>query len=195
MTKTIPALTLVTGGARAGKSRYAMSLIPPEQPVTYIATAQALDADMRSRIARHQAERPRGWRTSETPIELAGAVLQAPPGDRLIVDCLTLWVSNLLLSAPSETDGSDPWYPAAEVRGLIDALRTRRPPVVVVTNEVGLGIVPPTPLGRAYRDALGRVNQQLAEAADRVLFIVAGIPMVVKGGGSGGGGPGHDPIS
>lgn len=181
MTTTLPGLTLVTGGARAGKSRYAMSLMQPEQPVTYIATAQAFDADMRGRIARHQAERPPGWRTFETPIELAGAVLQAPPGDRLIIDCLTLWVSNLLLRAPNGTEGGEPWYPATEVSELIDALRTRRPPVVVVTNEVGLGIVPPTPLGRAYRDALGWVNQQLAEAAARVLFVVAGIPMVVKG--------------
>lgn len=176
-----PALTLVTGGARAGKSRYAISLMDREHPVTYIATAQALDEDMRGRIARHRAERPPGWGTVEEPIELAGAVLQAPPGDSLIIDCLTLWVSNLLLRAPNEADGSEPWYPAREVRELLDAIRTRRPPIVVVTNEVGLGVVPPTPLGRAYRDALGRVNQQLAEAADRVSFVVAGIPLMVKG--------------
>lgn len=178
---SISVLTLVTGGARAGKSRYAISLMDGERQVTYIATAQALDEDMRGRIARHRSERPPAWTTLEAPIELAAAVLQAPQGDGLIIDCLTLWVSNLLLRAPTVTDGSEHWYPAREVRDLLDALRTRRPPVVAVTNEVGLGVVPPTPLGRAYRDALGRVNQQLAEAAERVSFVVAGIPLVVKG--------------
>lgn len=175
------ALTLVTGGARAGKSRYALSLMDPERPVTYIATAEALDEDMGARIARHRAERPSAWATVEAPVELAGAVLRAPQGDGLIIDCLTLWVSNLLLRDPSWTGGSEPWYPAREVGELLRALRARDPSVVVVTNEVGLGVVPPTPLGRAYRDALGRVNQQVAEAAGRVAFVVAGIPMVVKG--------------
>lgn len=176
-----PALTLVTGGARAGKSRYAISLMDREHPVTYIATAQALDEDMRGRIARHRAERPAAWGTLEAPIQLASAVLQAPPADALIIDCLTLWVSNLLLRAPEGTRGGEPWYPAREVGELLDALRARRSPVVVVTNEVGLGVVPPTPIGRVYRDALGRVNQQVAEAADRVSFVVAGIPLIVKG--------------
>jgi adenosylcobinamide kinase/adenosylcobinamide-phosphate guanylyltransferase len=180
MTATIPALTLVTGGARAGKSAYALSLMAPGEPVTYIATAEALDEEMGARIARHRAERPRTWGTIEAPIELAEAVRQAPAADALIIDCLTLWVSNLLLRASNGTGGNEPWYPEAEVRNLVDALRTRRPSIVAVTNEVGLGVVPPTPLGRAYRDALGRVNQQLAEAAVRVLFVVAGIPLLVK---------------
>lgn len=182
---SIPALTLVTGGARAGKTAYTLSLMTPDEPVTYIATAEELDEEMRARIARHRVERPRTWGTIEAPIDLAEAVRQAPAADALIIDCLTLWVSNLLLRAPNETDGSEPWYPATEVRELIDALRTRRPPVVAVTNEVGLGVVPPTPLGRAYRDALGRVNQQVAEAADRVVLIVAGIALLVKGGAGG----------
>ena len=180
MTATIPALTLVTGGARAGKSRYALSLIDPTQPVTYIATAEALDDDMGGRIARHRAERPAAWGTLEAPIQLASAVLRAPPADALIIDCLTLWVSNMLLRAPEGSGGAEPWYPAREVGELLGALRTRRSPVVVVTNEVGLGVVPPTPIGRAYRDALGRVNQQVAEAAGRVAFVVAGIPLLVK---------------
>ncbi len=119
----------------------------------------------------------------EEPVELASAVRLASPDDGVIVDCLTLWVSNLLLRA---ADGgiceAEPWYPSREVEEVLHALGTRQAPVVVVTNEVGLGVVPPTPLGRAYRDALGRVNQQVAEAAGRVLLVVAGIPMVVKGG-------------
>jgi adenosylcobinamide kinase/adenosylcobinamide-phosphate guanylyltransferase len=182
MTASPPWLTLVTGGARAGKSRHAISLMDCERPVTYIATAEALDEDMRSRIARHRAERPTRWTTAEAPVKLASAVRLAPPSDGVIIDCLTLWVSNLLLRAADGDGGSEPWYPAREVEEMLDALGTRQAPVVVVTNEVGLGVVPPTPLGRAYRDALGRVNQQVAEAAARVLFVVAGIPMVVKDG-------------
>jgi adenosylcobinamide kinase/adenosylcobinamide-phosphate guanylyltransferase len=180
VTATIPALTLVTGGARAGKSRYALSLIDPTQSVTYIATAEALDDDMGGRIVRHRAERPAAWRTLEAPLQLASAVWRAPSADALIIDCLTLWVSNMLLRAPDGSGGAEPWYPSREVGELLDAFRTRPSPVVVVTNEVGLGVVPPTPLGRAYRDALGWVNQQVAEAAGRVAFVVAGIPLLVK---------------
>ena len=181
MTGSMPSLTLVTGGARAGKSRYALTLLGADQQVTYIATAEALDDDMRSRIARHRAERPAAWGTVEAPIGLAAAVLNAPKGDSLIIDCLTLWVSNLLLRARGPARLGEPWYPAREVSELLEALRTRARPVVVVTNEVGLGVVPPTPLGRAYRDALGHVNQRVAAAAGQVSFVVAGIPLMVKG--------------
>ncbi len=173
-------LTLVTGGARAGKSRHALSLVDRAGPATFIATAQALDEEMRVRITRHRAERPAAWSTVEAPIHLAEAVRSAPAGDAVIVDCLTLWVSNLLLAADASPEGLDPWYPSGAVDDLVVALGERRAPVVVVTNEVGLGIVPPTPLGRTYRDALGRVNQRVAEIAEVVLFVVAGIPMVVK---------------
>jgi adenosylcobinamide kinase/adenosylcobinamide-phosphate guanylyltransferase len=173
-------ITLVTGGARAGKSRYALSLMDGETSVTYIATAEALDEEMHARIARHRAERPARWGTLEAPIDLAEAVSRAPERDALIIDCLTLWVSNLLLRAPEQPVGGEPWYPAREVNGLIEALGRRRPAVVVVTNEVGLGVVPATPLGRAYRDALGRVNQGMASAAQRVILLVAGIPVIVK---------------
>jgi adenosylcobinamide kinase / adenosylcobinamide-phosphate guanylyltransferase len=173
-------ITLVTGGARAGKSRYALSLLDGEASVTYIATAEALDEEMRGRIARHRAERPAAWGTIEAPIDLAEAVSMAPQRDALIIDCLTLWVSNLLLRAPEQSGGGEPWYPAREVSCVIEALGRRHPAVVVVTNEVGLGVVPATPLGRAYRDVLGRVNQEMASAAQRVVLLVAGIPMVVK---------------
>jgi adenosylcobinamide kinase / adenosylcobinamide-phosphate guanylyltransferase len=173
-------ITLVTGGARAGKSRYALSLVEGEPSVTYIATAEALDEEMRSRIARHRAERPAAWGTLEASIDLAEAVSRAPERDALIVDCLTLWVSNLLLRATEQADGDEPWYPAREVNELVGALGRRRSAVIVVTNEVGLGVVPATPLGRAYRDALGRVNQEMARTAQRVMLLVAGIPVVVK---------------
>ncbi len=181
MTSTLASLTLVTGGARSGKSRHALSLMDHQQPVTYIATAEALDEDMRGRIARHRAERPGAWRTVEAPVALADAVRLAPADEGVIVDCLTLWVSNLLLRAPEPiVSAPEPWYPAQEVEDLLGALSGRRGPVVVVTNEVGLGVVPATALGRAYRDALGRVNQRVADAAGLVLFMISGLPMVVK---------------
>jgi adenosylcobinamide kinase/adenosylcobinamide-phosphate guanylyltransferase len=174
-------LTLVTGGARAGKSRYALSLVSAERPAIYIATAEALDEDMVGRIARHRAERPTAWSTVEAPIELATAVRQAPAPHPIIVDCLTLWVSNLLLRDAPPLEVRDPWYPAAIVDDLVEALTSRQPAVIVVTNEVGLGIVPPTALGRTYRDALGRINQRVAEVASRVTLLVAGLPVAIKG--------------
>ena len=174
--------TLVTGGARSGKSRYAQSLLEGCASVTFIATAEALDDDMRRRIARHRAERPASWTTVEAPCDLAGALRSVSPEQPILVDCLTLWVSNLLLGAGEHAaEAEAPWYPAAEVQAALEALQRRRGPTVVVTNEVGLGVVPPTPLGRAYRDALGRVNQRMGEVAERVVFLVAGIPWTIKG--------------
>jgi adenosylcobinamide kinase/adenosylcobinamide-phosphate guanylyltransferase len=172
-------VTLVTGGARAGKSAFALSLVPREGPVTFIATAQELDDEMRERIRRHRSERPPGWTTTGAPIELAAAVATAPRDAILIVDCLTLWVSNLLLT--EGRDGADrSWSPDGRIDALLAALGARTKPVVVVTNEVGLGVVPPTELGRIYRDALGRVNQRVASIASRVVLMVAGIPMELK---------------
>lgn len=184
MTPSLERITLVTGGARAGKSRHAMALVANDPSVTYIATAEALDDDMRGRIARHRAERPAEWATVEAPLALGSALRSCPPDNAVIVDCLTLWVSNLLLrDEDGAADQPQPWYPAAEVEELVAALSGRRRPVVVVTNEVGLGVIPPTPLGRSYRDALGRVNQRVAETATRVVLMVAGVPLVIKGGG------------
>lgn len=164
-------VTLVLGGARSGKSRYAESLmarLPGRR--TYLATGHAGDAEMAERIRRHRAERGAGWVTLETPIAIAEAI-HAEPGP-ILVDCLTLWVSNLM-SAEENPDE------AAE--RLAEAARRPGGPVIFVSNEVGLGIVPDNRLARAFRDHAGRVNQRIAAVADRVLFIAAGLPLTLKG--------------
>jgi adenosylcobinamide kinase/adenosylcobinamide-phosphate guanylyltransferase len=164
-------LTLVLGGARSGKSRHAEALIQAESPPwTYIATAESYDAEMSARIAEHRARRPEGWVTVDAPRDLPEAVACAPDAP-LLVDCLTLWLSNLMLA---EAD----LEPASEA--LITALLARAAPTVLVSNEVGSGIVPATPLGRRFRDAQGRLNQQVAAVAGRVELIVAGIPLRLK---------------
>jgi len=169
-------LTLVLGGARSGKSRYAEGLIaslpPPWQPPwTYVATAEAGDAEMTARIAAHRARRGPQWRTVEAPRDLA-APLAARERTPTLVDCLTLWLSNLML-ADADIDG--------EVLRLERALTAAPAPVVLVANEVGSGIVPDTPLGRRFRDRHGVLNQQMAARADRVVLVVAGLPLAVKG--------------
>ena len=170
----LPALTLVLGGARSGKSRYAERLITgAAQAGTYIATGEAGDAEMAARIAHHRARRTDFWRTVETPLDLAAAILaQADPARPVLVDCLTLWVSNLLGAGRIVEHESE---------ALLGALRDARGPVVLVANEVGLGLVPETPLGREFRDEAGRLNQAVAALADRVVFVAAGLPLVLKG--------------
>jgi adenosyl cobinamide kinase/adenosyl cobinamide phosphate guanylyltransferase len=166
-----PGLTLVLGGARSGKSRQAEALIsasPP--PWTYIATAQAFDDEMRARIAEHRARRPPPWRTVEAPLALPAALDQACDAP-VLVDCLTLWLTNLLLA---ERDL------AAAFADLDRALGRRRAPTALVGNEVGLGIVPDNALARAFRDQAGLLHQRLAAQAASVLFMVAGLPMRVK---------------
>jgi adenosylcobinamide kinase/adenosylcobinamide-phosphate guanylyltransferase len=164
-------LTLVLGGTRSGKSQHAEAIVtalPP--PWTYVATAEARDDEMRERIARHRAARAPGWSTLEIPLELAGAL--AATADRpVLIDCLTLWLSNLML-AGQELE------PA--LRALDAALDRRAAPTVLVANEVGLGVVPENALARAFRDAAGRLNQRMAARADRVLFMVAGLPTRLK---------------
>lgn len=173
-------LTLLVGGARSGKSAHAERLVR-EQPApwTYIATAQAFDAEMEERIAHHRARRDEArdggaagrWLTVDAPHHLAAAVAAVPDGCPLLVDCLTLWLSNRMLAqADVEAEGD----------ALAALLSRPRGPWFAVSNEVGLGIVPDTPLGRRFRDAQGRLNQKLAAAADTVLLMVAGIPMKVK---------------
>lgn len=163
-----PGLTLLIGGARSGKSALAVDLgLAWSGPVTFVATAEALDDDMAQRIERHRAERP-GWDTVEEALAL-DATLAATPGDHLvIVDCLTLWVSNLLLADVDEAAIVE------HARAASATAASRTSPTIAITNEVGLGIVPANELARRYQDALGRVNQCWATAAARSLLLVAG---------------------
>jgi adenosyl cobinamide kinase/adenosyl cobinamide phosphate guanylyltransferase len=171
-----PNLMLILGGARSGKSRYAEGLIaalpPPwNPPWIYVATAEPGDGEMRARIAAHRARRGPSWQTVEAPQELAEAVILAQPAP-VLVDCLTLWLSNLMLiDADIE----------AETVRLERALEAATAPIVLVSNEVGSGIVPEHPLGRSFRDLQGALNQRIAARADRVVLMVAGLPLAVKG--------------
>jgi adenosyl cobinamide kinase/adenosyl cobinamide phosphate guanylyltransferase len=166
-------MTLVLGGARSGKSRHAESLVaacPP--PWIYVATAEPLDDEMRVRIAEHRARRGAEWRAVEAPRDLVGALEKNAGGGGVLVDCLTLWLSNLML-ADADIE--------AETTRLEAALARVDRPIVLVSNEVGLGIVPDNALARRFRDAQGRLNQRMAARADRVVLMVAGLPLVVKG--------------
>jgi len=163
-------VTLVLGGARSGKSRYAEGLSATYGPKTYIATAQPLDDEMRQRIADHQARRGEGWVTVEAPRDLAGA-LDAVTAGFVLVDCVTLWLSNLLLQDRDL---------AAEVEALCRVLERIPARVVLVSNEVGLGIVPDNAMARRFRDAQGLANQRLAVVADEVVFVAAGLPLTLK---------------
>lgn len=166
-------LTLVLGGARSGKSRFAETLvIGLPQPWVYIATAEAHDDEMADRIAEHQARRAAGWQTVEAPHELREAIDAAPQDAAILVDCLTLWLSNIM-HGPFEIE---PMFDRLE-----EAVTRRNGATVLVSNELGLGLVPETPLGRAFRDSQGRLNQRIAAVADRVVFVVAGQPLIVKG--------------
>ena len=169
----LPPVTLVLGGARSGKSRYAERMVEnAASGGTYCATAEAGDAEMAERIAAHRARRGPFWRTVEEPLVLAPVIAtETTPERPLLIDCLTLWLSNLLLAAKPIDEEADM---------LCSALRLAAGPVVLVANEVGMGLVPQTPLGRQFRDAAGRLNQQVAVLADRVVFITAGLPLVLK---------------
>jgi adenosylcobinamide kinase/adenosylcobinamide-phosphate guanylyltransferase len=166
------AVILITGGARSGKSTRAeaRALSFPGQPV-YIATAEAFDAEMEDRIAKHRARRGTEWIEREVPLDLVQALVETEGGGARLVDCLTLWLSNLL---HSERDWS------REVTHLAEILPRLRSPVIMVTNEVGLGIVPDNALARSYRDAAGFMNQAIAAVADEAEFVVAGLPMKLK---------------
>jgi adenosylcobinamide kinase / adenosylcobinamide-phosphate guanylyltransferase len=166
------AVVLITGGARSGKSRRAEARARsfPGRPV-YIATAEPLDGEMEERIARHRARRGDDWIEREAPLDLVQALTDTDGGGARLVDCLTLWLSNLLHA------GRD-WSHEAAL--LAAALGRQQSPVVLVTNEVGLGIVPDNALARTFRDAAGLLNQTIAEVADEVEFVVAGLPMKVK---------------
>jgi adenosylcobinamide kinase/adenosylcobinamide-phosphate guanylyltransferase len=166
-------LTLVLGGARSGKSRYAeATVMATPSPWIYIATAEPFDDEMKARIAEHRGRRGRQWQTIEAPLDLANAIAAAPPAATVLVDCLTLWLNNLMFK---ERDID------AETERLETALGARQAPVVLVSNEVGSGIVPENAEARRFRDLQGRLNQRIAARADRVVLLVAGLPLMIKG--------------
>ncbi len=166
----LPPLTLVLGGARSGKSRYAEGLIG-DRPAVYVATAQAYDDEMRDRLAAHRARRGPNWTTVEEPLDLPGALARLADDRPVLVDCLTLWLSNLLLA---ERDIE------AEAGRLLDGLSACPGPVVLVSNEVGLGIVPDNALARRFRDHAGTLHQRLGQLAHSVVFVAAGLPLMLK---------------
>ena len=169
---SVPKLTLVLGGARSGKSRHAEGLItasPP--PWTYVATAEAGDEEMAARIKSHRERRGAQWRTIEAPRELAKALSACGDGP-VLVDCLTLWLSNLMLAEANIEE---------ETARLEETLAAANGPLVLVANEVGSGIVPSYPLGRRFRDVQGILNQRMAARAERVILMVAGLPLALKG--------------
>lgn len=173
MPQTLPKLSIILGGARSGKSAFAERLVESfGLQKTYIATAQAFDDEMRVKISQHQVDRGDGWTTIEAPLDLKPALLDLPDNSIVLIDCLTLWLSNHIL-ADNDID--------AETKVLLATLDQISAPVVCVSNEVGMGLVPETALGRQFRDAQGRLNQNIAKQSDLAVFIAAGLPMVLKG--------------
>ena len=169
----MPGFTLVIGGARSGKSRYAEGLVmAANRPRRYIATAQAWDDEMRARIAQHRDQRGRGWLTVEAPLDLCKALAGAQDGEVVLVDCATLWLSNHLLADADL---------AAQMTLLLAAIAACPAPVIVVSNEVGWSIVPDNALARRFRDAQGTLNQGMATQAGLVVAVIAGLPIVLKG--------------
>ena len=165
------------GGVRSGKSRYAQEFAEHGKRVAFLATGQACDDEMRDRIARHRAERPAGWTTIEAPVALEDALAQCGDGqfDTIVIDCLTIWTANLM-----EHEASDADRVLAHADRLAQLLRGVPAAVILVSNEVGSGIVPDNEMGRLYRDLLGGMNQRISAAADEVILMVAGCPLVIK---------------
>lgn len=186
------AVTLILGGARSGKSAYAERLASGSgRPVLYVATATAGDEEMAARIAAHRMQRPQEWRTVEAPYNLWQAVhSNAQAGDAILIDCLTLWVSNVLLrelgdaaeveSVPAATWTAIEAALSSEVEALIADAREWSLALLLVSNEVGMGVVPAFPLGRRFQDILGRVNQAVASKAEAVVLMIAGLPVDVR---------------
>ncbi|UWQ14933.1 bifunctional adenosylcobinamide kinase/adenosylcobinamide-phosphate guanylyltransferase [Aliiroseovarius sp. M344] len=173
MKVSLPPLTLVLGGAASGKSDYAERLVVTTQrPLVYVATAQAHDTEMSVKIARHQARRGAGWRTIEAPDNVADALADADPTEVVLLDCATMWLSNQLFADADLADAES---------HLFSALTACEAPVVVVSNEVGAGIVPENALARQFRQAQGELNQRLAARSDLVVAVMAGLPLVLKG--------------
>lgn len=172
-------LTLILGGARSGKSAHARSLCAVFNPVIYLVTARVLDAEMRRRVERHRAERPRSWVTLEEPLDLPQALRRAEPRKApVIVDCITLWLSNLCWEHRTYDDETREEIVLERAEEFLRATFERN--VIAVSNEVGGGIVPESPVGRFFRDLQGKVNQRFAAEAARVDLLVAGIPLTLK---------------
>ena len=176
-------LTLILGGARSGKSSYAQSLAEESgRSVTFLATAQELDEEMSTRIQKHRAERPVNWETLEIPLDIASHVQQIKSAV-VILDCMTLLVTNLLMQfVKDDLVDESPFRLAVqkEMDELLLTIREQKQDWIIISNEVGHGLVPPYQMGRVYRDLLGWCNQRLAREADKVIFMVAGIPTVIK---------------
>ena len=171
------AITLVLGGVRSGKSRFAQTLAAGISSVAFVATAQPFDEEMHLKIERHQAERPKEWRTIEEPLNLDSVLVEEGSKHRiLVVDCLTLYAANLLAA-----ECGNPAAIEERLQRFYAALRSVPCSVALVSNEVGSGVVPPYPEGRMYRDLLGEINQGVASIADNVLLMIAGLPLVLKG--------------
>jgi adenosyl cobinamide kinase/adenosyl cobinamide phosphate guanylyltransferase len=169
-------ITLITGGARAGKSSFAQKLAAAEGgEVLFLATAEALDEEMAAKIRRHQAERPNTWRTCEAPRLLARVLAAEAPAGVVLLDCVTLWVTNLLLAEGATWEAAE-----QELNALLGWQRATATRLIVVTNEVGLGIVPADPISRTYREWLGAFNQRLAATASDVFLCVSGLPIEIK---------------
>lgn len=169
-------VTLVLGGAQSGKSHYAQQLASHFERVTFIATGRPTDAEMRKKIARHRRERPKAWRTIEAPLDLHETIrCESRKADVVLIDCLTLYVANVMGVGKRSSRN-----PEACIELVCGAIQASRASVVAVSNEVGSGIVPPYRSGRVYRDFLGRMNRELAQIADRVVLMIAGVPVTVR---------------
>lgn len=173
MSNSLPRLTLIFGGASSGKSRFAEGLITASgRTQSYIATAQAYDAEMVAKIEKHRQDRGENWETHDAPLTAPDVLSKIQSENAVLIDCMTMWLSNVMLND---------WDTSDLVEQMDNAIGDRSGPVVCVSNEVGMGIVPNTSLGRAFRDAQGQLNQQLAAKADLVVFVIAGLPVVIKG--------------
>jgi len=175
-------LILITGGARAGKSRYAQARAVElgGDDVSFIATATASDDEMRARIERHRADRPARWECIEAPAQIGAAIAECRH-ETILLDCVTMLAANALLRAHARSGAEAEDAVAAEVHDIVNTLTVRSGTLLAVTNEVGLSVHPPTALGRWYQDALGRANQRLAASAAEVVLVVSGLPLVLKG--------------
>jgi adenosylcobinamide kinase / adenosylcobinamide-phosphate guanylyltransferase len=169
-------VTLVLGGAQSGKSHYAQQLASRFERVTFIATGRSTDAEMRKKIARHRRERPAAWRTIEAPVDLHKTIRsESQKADVILIDCLTVYVANVMGGRRRSKSN-----PEACIEAVCGAIQASESSVVVVSNEVGSGIVPPYRSGRIYRDFLGQMNRAVAQIADRVVLMIAGVPVTVK---------------